>query len=171
MNTAGFSLEIETANDGGANTIAGPLKRAIVVNGYQVSASLNFPKFGLQSPPANAGALCQGFFTATKPVFNGGLQQGGGVVSLNGDWDGSQVVSPDTWFTGVQGQFVPGNGLLFSRIMKTTAPAAACFDIAISGLSVSIPVGCYIVIHMDIGIAGLPMPIVDSEIQGTLFYT
>jgi hypothetical protein len=163
MVSLGIGWEIPGIVSGkGANLVV-PLLNDITVTGLQLSISAGFPN------PAGGffEVFCEGLFVSGPPTFANvppGAQQypTGPGFSFVSDWGQAHFDDPNN--------LKPGGGAsegmsLFNAILKTDAPTATQQNIDLSDLSMSIPAGSYLVLHMDS--AGQTA---DVEMQGVLFY-
>lgn len=167
-----ISLELGNAQNVGDNEVYGPTTRPMVITGYQVSAAMQCLIPPQSQGDLEAAYLCQAYITPTLPTFSGPLQQAATGSVPNNDWGMSEIVNPDT---GLQttGLAFATDGALWSVIRKSRVPAAATdpadpgsdFIMTMSGLSIPVSTGSYLVLHCDQ--QGEP---VDIEIQGVIFY-
>ena len=170
MKSISFGWEAANLLNDGANGFV-QVANQIVLNALQGNVSIAFPSarsgyFGANTQSGFSEVLATGYIASDKPTFGGGASEYFyGPVVPNGDFVNASGLNA----AGVKiaGSAAPTPGGLFSSILKTNAPDAASVPISISGLSVVIPAGSWIVLHADhMGVGPC-----DFEIQLTMFYS
>ena len=170
MKSISFGWEATNLLNNGADSYV-EVVNPIVLNALQGNVAIAFPSarmgyFGTNTESGFAEVLAQGFIASAKPNFAGGnAEYFNGPVAGNADFANASGLSAPGVST-VAGA-APISGGLFASILKTNAPDAAFVPISVSGLSLVIPAGSWIVFHADHAGVGP----VDFELQLTMFYS
>jgi hypothetical protein len=153
--------EISNIMNGGANVVV-PFARAVTILGYQIDISLGFT----EPTTGPVEVLCTGMIANGSPAFAGAPQYATGPAWPNPDVKPALLVNPYNFKINPSGYM--GYGALFASILKTNAPTATGKTLCMSGLSMAVPAGSFLVLHMDaMSVGAVPG---DVEMQGVVFY-